>query len=63
MASYLAHHLPLLWAAMAFVSAIIVFVGVHIIWRIRADDIKSAAELRRRLSAGRPVVVELYTNL
>jgi hypothetical protein len=63
MASYLVHHLPLLWAAMALVSAIIVFVGVHIIWRIRADDIQSADGLRRRLSAGHPVVVELYTNL
>jgi hypothetical protein len=63
MASYLAHYLPLLCAAMAFVSPIIVFFALHIIWRIRADDIKSAAELRRRLSAGHPVVVELYTNL
>ncbi|MCL4878225.1 MAG: hypothetical protein KJ064_16310 [Anaerolineae bacterium] len=39
------------------------FVVIHIVWYIKPSDIKTSAELDRKLRDGQPTVVEFYSNL
>lgn len=39
------------------------FVAIHILWYIKPSDIKTSAELDRKLRDGQPTVVEFYSNL
>lgn len=44
-------------------AAALAFIGLHVIWYIRPDKIESFDDLQRRLTDGKPTIVEFYSNL
>jgi hypothetical protein len=44
-------------------GAALAFIGLHVIWYIRPDKIEHFDDLQRRLTGGKPTIVEFYSNL
>ena len=44
-------------------AGLILFVVLHLKWYIRPDPVESLADLEQRVSQGKPVIVEFYSNL
>jgi hypothetical protein len=51
------------WLLLILLTAILAFVGIHIVWYIRPSDVKSVEDLNARVTSGQPVIVEFYSNL
>jgi hypothetical protein len=51
------------WLLVVILTAVLAFVGVHLVWYIRPSDVKSIEDLNARVTSGQPVIVEFYSNL